>query len=114
MKIIKLASIFILIFFVYKGFVAIKNFEIGTSDRVAKIEELAGVEKQEKVIGLLMYLGKPPKLIEHLYMDTSEKCLKLKDLAEENSNAIYECAELTAVLTGNKIVKVIDKLKVLK
>ena len=114
MRIIKLVSIFILIFFVYKGFVAIKNFEIGTSDRVAKIEELAGVEKQEQVIGLLMYLGKPPKLIEHLYMGTSEKCLKLKDLAEENSNAIYECAELTAVLTGNKIVKVIEKLKVLK
>ena len=60
-----------------------------------------------------MYLGEPPKLIEHLYMATSEKCLKLKDLAEENSNAIYECAELKAVLTGNKIIKVIEKLKVL-
>ena len=113
MKIIKFIGIFILIFFVYKGFLAIKNFEIGTSDRVAKIEELAGVEKQEEVIGLLMYLGEPPKLIEHLYMATVEKCLKLKDLAEENSNAIYECAELKAVLTGNKIIKVIEKLKVL-
>ena len=60
-----------------------------------------------------MYLGEPPKLIEHLYMESSTKCIELKAIAEENSNAIYECARLNAVLTGKKIVKVIDKLEIL-
>ncbi len=113
LKIFKYIGIFIGIFFLYKGFIAIKNFEIGTDDRIAQIEEAAGIEKQEEVVGLLMYLGEPPKMIEHLFMENSEKCLKLKTLAEENSNALYECAEIKAVLTGKKITKVIEKIQVL-
>ena len=92
LKIFKYIGIFVGIFFLYKGFIAIKNFEIGTGDRIAQIEEAAGIEKQEEVVGLLMYLGEPPKMIEHLFMENSEKCLKLKTMAEENSNALYECA----------------------
>ena len=80
---------------------------------MAEIEEVAGIEKKKEVVGLLMYLGDPPKMIEHLYMDSVSKCTELKTIAEQNSNAIYECARLNAVLTGKKIVKVIDKLEVL-
>ena len=47
-------------------------------------------------------------------MESSSKCKDLKFIAEENSNAIYECARLNAVLTGKKIVKVIDKLEVIQ
>ena len=42
-------------FIIYKGVVAFKNFEIGVSDKVAEIEELADFEKEEEVIGLMMY-----------------------------------------------------------
>ena len=110
---IKLIFFLIIAFIGYKGFVAFKNFEIGTSNKMAEIEEVAGIEKNKEVVGLLMYLGEPPKLIEHLYMESSTKCIELKAIAEENSNAIYECARLNAVLTGKKIVKVIDKLEIL-
>ena len=80
---------------------------------MAEIEEVAGIENNKEVVWRLMYLGEPPKLIEHLYMDSGSKCKDLKAVAEANSNAIYECARLNAVLTGKKIVKVIDKLEIL-
>ena len=108
---IKIIFFLIIAFIGYKGFVAFKNFEIGTSNKMAEIEEVAGIEKKKEVVGLLMYLGEPPKLIEHLYMESSTKCIELKAIAEENSN--YECARINAVLTGKKIVKVIDKLEIL-
>ena len=110
---IKIIFFLIIAFIGYKGFIAFKNFEIGTSNKMAEIEEVAGIEKNKEVVGLLMYLGEPPKLIEHLYMDSVSKCIDLKAVAEANSNAIYECARLNAVLTGKKIVKVIDKLEIL-
>ena len=110
---IKIIFFLIIAFIGYKGFVAFKNFEIGTSNKMAEIEEVAGIEKKKEVVGLLMYLGEPPRLIEHLYMESSTKCIELKAIAEENSNAIYECARINAVLTGKKIVKVIDKLEIL-
>ena len=47
-------------------------------------------------------------------MDSGSKCKDLKSIAEENSNATYECARLNAVLTGKKIVKIIDKLEVIQ
>ncbi len=110
---IKILFFLIIAFIGYKGFIAFKNFEIGTSNKMAEIEEVAGIEKNKEVVGLLMYLGETPKLIEHLYMESASKCLELKAIAEANSNAIYECARLNAVLTGKKIVKVIDKLEIL-
>ena len=110
---VKIIFFLIIAFIGYKGFIAFKNFEIGTSNKMAEIEEVAGIEKNKEVVGLLMYLGEPPKLIEHLYMDSGSKCIDLKAVAEANSNAIYECARLNAVLTGKKIVKVIDKLEIL-
>ena len=64
---IKIVGLLIICFFIYKGVVAFKNFEIGVSDRVAEIEELADFEKEEEVVGLMMYLGDPPKLKEHLF-----------------------------------------------
>ena len=38
---IKIVGLLIICFFIYKGVVLFKNFEIGVSDRVAEIEELA-------------------------------------------------------------------------
>ena len=84
---IKIIFFIILAFIIYKGVVAFKNFEIGVSDRVAEIEELADFEKEGEVIGLMMYLGDPLELKEHLFTESRSKCLKLKEIAEESSSA---------------------------
>ena len=111
---IKIVFYLILIFAVYKGYEAFKNFEIGVGDRVAKIEELADFEKEGEVIGLMMYLGDPLELKEHFFTESRSKCLELKEVAEENSNAYYECAKVNAVIKGKKIVSIIEELEVLE
>ena len=109
---IKIIFFIIIVFVIYKGVVAFKNFEIGVSDRVAEIEELADFEKEGEVIGLMMYLGDPPELKEHLFTESRSKCLELKKIAEESSFAYYECAKVNAVLKGKKIVSVIEEIEV--
>ena len=104
----------IIAFVVYKGIIAFKNFKIGVSDRVAEIEELADFEKEGEVIGLMMYLGDPPELTEHLYTESRSKCLELKEIAEESSFAYYECAKVNAVLKGKKIVSILEEIEVIE
>tara|TARA_B100000965_G_scaffold394298_1_gene406273 strand:+ start:102 stop:446 length:345 start_codon:yes stop_codon:yes gene_type:complete len=111
---IKIILFIIIAFVIYKGIVAFKNFEIGVSDKVAEIEELADFEKEGEVIGLMMYLGNPPELKEHLYTESRSKCLELKEIAEENSFAYYECAKINAVLKGKKIVSIIEEIEVIE
>ncbi len=111
---IKIVLYFIIAFVIYKGVVAFKNFEIGVGDRVAEIEELADFEKEDEVIGLMMYLGDPPELKEHFFTESRSKCLKLKKIAEENSFAYYECAKVNAVIKGKKILSIIEEIEVLE
>ena len=111
---IKIIFFIIVAFVVYKGVIAFKNFEIGVSDKVAEIEELADFEKEGEVIGLMMYLGNPLELKEHLYTESRSKCLELKEIAEENSFAYYECAKINAVLKGKKIVSIIEEIEVIE
>ena len=82
---IKIIFFLIIAFIGYKGFVAFKNFEIGVGDRVAELEEKADFEKEGEVIGLMMYLGDPPSLTEHLFTASRSKCLEMKQIAEETS-----------------------------
>ena len=98
----------------YKGYVAFTEFEIGVSDRVAKIEEAADNEKQGEVIALMMYLGDPPELNEHLLVKNESKCLDMKQIAEETSFAYYECAVVDANIRGGKIISINEELKVLE
>ena len=112
---IKLLFILALCFIGYKGFIAFKNFEIGVKERVENIEILAEIEEKEaRVIGLMMYLGDPLELKEHLLTKSKTKCLEMKKIAEETSFAYYECAEVDAIIIGGKIVKVISEVKVLE
>ena len=111
---IKIIFFIVIAFVIYKGVVAFKNFEIGVSDKVAEIEELADFEKEGEVIGLMMYLGNPPELKEHLYTESRSKCLELKEIAEESSFAYYECAKISAVLKGKKIVSIIEEIEVIE
>ena len=114
MNIIKTIFLAILGFVIYKGYVAFTEFEIGVGDRVAILEESVGVEREGVVIGLMMYLGDPPELKEHLYIKNKSKCLEMKQIAEETSFAYYECARVEAILAGNKIVSINNELEVLE
>ena len=112
----KIKFVFLLIvgFIIYKGFVAIKNFEVGIDKEVAQIEKM-GFEKEDKVIGLMMYLGDSDdlQLIEHLLVESKVKCFEMKEIAEANSNAYYECAKLEAVVREGKIIRIIEEIEVL-
>ena len=111
---IKIIFFFILGFVIYKGYVAFTEFEIGVGDRVAEIEEKADFEREGEVIGLMMYLGDPPELKEHLLTESRSKCLDMKQIAEETSFAYYECAKVEAVLKGKKIVRIVNEIEVIK
>ena len=111
---IKIIFFIIIAFIIYRGIVAFNNFEIGVSNRVVEIEELADFEKEKEVIGLMMYLGDPLELKEHLFTESRSKCLQLKKIAEETSFAYYECAKVNAVVKGKKIVSVIEEIEVLE
>ena len=111
---IKYIVILIICYGLYKGYVAFTDFEIGVSDRVAKLEEAADIEKQGEVIALMMYLGDPPELNEHLLVKNESKCLDMKQIAEETSFAYYECAVVDANIRGGKIISINEELKVLE
>ncbi len=111
---IKIVFFLILGFIFYKGYVAFTDFEIGVSDRVAKLEEASDFERQGEVIALMMYLGDPPKLNEHLLIKNKSKCLEMKQIAEETSFAYYKCAIVDANLKGGKITSINEELDVLQ
>ena len=110
---IKIVLVFLLFFGLYKGYVAFTEFEIGVSDRVAEIEANADIERQGEVIALMMYLGDPPELNEHLFVKNKSKCLEMKQIAEETSFAFYECAVVEATLKAGKIISVSEELEIL-
>ena len=60
----------------------------------------------EIVISLLMFLGEPPVLKEHLLMPTISKCLAKKRIATRNSNAEYRCIKVNAVVKDGKIISI--------
>ena len=111
---IKYIVILLICYGLYKGYVAFTEFEIGVSDRVAKLEEATEIEKQGEVIALMMYLGDPPELNEHLLVKNESKCLDMKQIAEETSFAYYECAVVDANIRGGKIISINEELKVLE
>ena len=109
---IKIIFAIVIIYFVYKGFTAIMDFDLAVTKKVKKIEEIAGIEKESTVIGLMMYIGNPLELKEHLMMSSKRKCLENKEIAELTSFAYYECAEVNAVVKGEKIISVIEEIKI--
>ena len=111
---IKIIAFIILAFIIYKVFDAVKNFEVGLDKQVAEIEKM-GFEKEDEVIGLMMYLGDNDnlELVEHLLVKNISKCFQMKEIAEESSNAYYECARIKAMVKEGKILSVIEELEVL-
>ena len=109
---IKIILAIIILYIVYKGFNAIKDFDLAVTENVKKIEAISDIEKESTVIGLMMYLGDPLELKEHLMMSSKSKCLENKEIAELTSFAHYECAEVNAVVKGGKIISVIEEIKI--
>ena len=60
----------------------------------------------EIVIALIMYLGNPPELKEHLLMPDFKTCLAKKRIAVRNSNAAYQCLKVKAVVEDGKIISI--------
>ena len=60
----------------------------------------------EIVISLLMFLGEPPVLKEHLLMPSISECLKKKRIATRNSNAEYRCMKVKADVKDGKIISI--------
>lgn len=54
----------------------------------------------EIVISLLMFLGEPASLKEHLYIEDQKMstCLKMKRISERSSNAKYQCSRVKATI----------------
>ena len=111
---IKIIFAIVVIYFIYKGFTAIMDFDLAVTKKVQKIEEIADIEKESTVIGLMMYIGNPLELKEHLMMPPKKKCLEKKEIAESSSSAYYECAEVNAVVKGGKIISIIEEIRVLE
>ena len=61
----------------------------------------------ELVFALLMYLGDPPVLKEHLLMPSLSECLSRKRIAIRSSNnAVYQCMKVNAVVKDGKILSI--------
>ena len=63
----------------------------------------------EIVISLLMFLGEPPVLKEHLLMPSISECLKKKRIATRSNGSdrlYYQCSKVKAVVKDGKIISI--------
>ena len=63
----------------------------------------------EIVISLLMFLGDPPQLKEHLLMPSISECLKRKRIATRSNGSdrlYYQCSRVKAVVKDGKIISI--------
>tara|TARA_A100001388_G_C28614326_1_gene424420 strand:+ start:120 stop:464 length:345 start_codon:yes stop_codon:yes gene_type:complete len=111
---IKIFFILVFIFILYKGSMAFKNFKSGAENRAVEIKVKSGMDVDGEVIALMMYIGNPLQLKEHLYVPSRSGCLDLKEKAKKSSSAFYKCSKVNAKITGGKIVKIIEELEEIK
>ena len=63
----------------------------------------------EVVISLLMFLGEPPVLKEHLLMPSISECLKKKRIATRSNGSdrlYYQCSKVKAVVKDASIISI--------
>ena len=116
MKYIKIIGVFAIIYLVYFGFSKFMDSSLKVADKVNKISEIDKIElsNNKEVVGLMMFLGSPPKLNEHLMMPSNEDCLIKKEIAEMTSSALYKCMLVEAVVKDNKILSIIKEIKIIE
>ena len=111
---LKFLVVIAVMYLIYLGFSKMMDTSLTVSEKINKKLDIEDVEKKTTVIGLMMYLGYPLELHEHLLMLSEDKCFEKKEIAETNSFATYECAEVNAIVKDGKIISIIEEIRVLE
>ena len=116
MKYVKIIFVFVLIYSVYIGLSKFMDTSVDVAKNVTELENLENTNKlkSKEVVGLMMFLGNPPEMKEHLLTKHIDDCSFKKELAEMNSNAIYKCILVDAEVKDEKIVRVLKEIEVLE
>ena len=110
---IKIIVLIVVMYFIYQGMSKIMDSSLDIAKKGQEIEERGEFEREKTVIALMMFLGDPPKMKEHLLMSSSSECLEKKVIAELTSTAIYQCSKIYAVVKGGKIISVIKNKEII-
>ena len=116
MKYLKIIGVFAVIYLVFLGFSSFMDDSLEVAEKVNKNLEINKVKKtnNKEVVGLMMFLGNPPKINEHLMMPSNEDCLIKKEIAEMTSSALYKCMLVEAEVKENKIVSIVKEIKIIE
>ena len=116
MKYLKIIGVFAVIYLVFLGFSSFMDGSLEVAEKVNKNLEIDKVKKSnnKEVVGLMMFLGNPPKINEHLMMPSNEDCLIKKEIAEMTSSALYKCMLVEAEVIENKIVSIVKEIKIIE
>ena len=116
MKYLKIIGVFAIIYLVFLGFSSFMDDSLEVAEKVNKNLETDKVKKSnnKEVVGLMMFLGNPPKINEHLMMPSNEDCLIKKEIAEMTSSALYKCILVEAEVKENKIVSIVKEIKIIE
>ena len=116
MKYLKIIGVFAIIYLVFLGFSSFMDDSLEVAEKVNKNLEINKVKKtnNKEVVGLMMFLGNPPKINEHLMMPSNEDCLIKKEIAEMTSSALYKCMLVEAEVKENKIVSIVKEIKIIE
>ena len=116
MKYLKIIGVFAIIYLVFLGFSSFMDDSLEVAEKVNKNLEINKVKKtnNKEVVGLMMFLGNPPKINEHLMMPNNEDCLIKKEIAEMTSSALYKCMLVEAEVKENKIVSIVKEIKIIE
>ena len=116
MKYVKIIGFFVIIYLVYLGFSSFMDDSLEVAENINKTLEVDEVKKSnnKEVVGLMMFLGNPPKINEHLMMPSHEDCLIKKEIAELTSSALYKCMLVEAEVKDNKIVSIVKEIKIIE
>ena len=116
MKYVKIIGVFAVIYLIYIGLSKFMDTSLDVAKKITDIDKLDKIEEvdSKEVIGLMMFLGDPPEMKEHLLMSNFEDCSFKKEIAEMNSNAMYKCILVEAEVKDKKIVKIFKEIKILE
>ena len=116
MKYVKIIVVFVIIYLVYIGLSNFMDTSVDVAKKATEIKDLENINraKSKEVVGLMMFLGNPPEMKEHLLTKHIDDCSFKKELAEMNSNAMYKCILVDAEVIDEKIVRVLKELEVLE
>ena len=116
MKYVKITGVFAIIYLIYIGLSKFMDTSLDVAKKITDIDKLDKIEEvdSKEVIGLMMFLGDPPEMKEHLLMSNFEDCSFKKEIAEMNSNAMYKCILVEAEVKDKKIVKIFKEIQILE